>query len=224
MDTGIGIEADEQEVIFDEFYQVGNLSRDRTLGLGLGLALARRLAALIGSEITVKSRLGHGSRFSVSLERASASQAVFGGMAEDGAPFEGPPPALALVVEDNELVRLSTQMMLEDWGYRVETAASGVEAVRMVEQGLRPRIILADSRLGGGMDGAATAARIRQICGRDLPTLLVTGEAPPAPGPSGMSVLYKPVVAEALKAEVARLARLPTKRSITGANDSITLP
>jgi signal transduction histidine kinase len=74
-DTGIGIPADKVAYIFEEFYQVGNSARDRSKGLGLGLAIVRRLADLIGAEIRVRSRLGRGSRFTVLLPAvASESQ------------------------------------------------------------------------------------------------------------------------------------------------------
>jgi signal transduction histidine kinase len=67
IDTGIGIAPVHQRLIFDEFYQVGNPGRDRQLGLGLGLSIVRRVAQLIGAEITLSSRPGRGSRFSLLL-------------------------------------------------------------------------------------------------------------------------------------------------------------
>ncbi|MCR6629104.1 MAG: sensor histidine kinase [Magnetospirillum sp.] len=67
VDTGIGIPIDQQEAIFDEFHQVGNPSRDSTMGLGLGLAIVRRACQLLGHEVSVASVLGKGSRFSVML-------------------------------------------------------------------------------------------------------------------------------------------------------------
>jgi signal transduction histidine kinase len=67
IDTGIGIPADQLEVIFDEFHQVGNSARDRSQGLGLGLAIVRRLAGILDCRLEVKSSVGKGSRFSVEL-------------------------------------------------------------------------------------------------------------------------------------------------------------
>ena len=64
-DSGSGIEAAEREHIFEEFYQIGNPERDRTRGLGLGLAIVRRLADLLGHEVEVASRVGRGSVFRV---------------------------------------------------------------------------------------------------------------------------------------------------------------
>lgn len=69
-DTGIGIEAGKQAVIFEEFYQVGNEGRDFTAGTGVGLAIVRRLAGILGHQIEVRSIEGRGSVFSVRLPAA----------------------------------------------------------------------------------------------------------------------------------------------------------
>jgi PAS domain S-box-containing protein len=67
VDTGIGISSDHLPHIFEEFYQVGNSARDRKLGLGLGLSIVGRLACLLGAELLVKSREGHGTGFTLLL-------------------------------------------------------------------------------------------------------------------------------------------------------------
>jgi signal transduction histidine kinase len=69
-DTGRGIPADRLEEIFEDFYQLDNPSRDRARGLGLGLAIVRRTARLLGHEVSVRSRLGRGSVFRVTVPRA----------------------------------------------------------------------------------------------------------------------------------------------------------
>ncbi len=66
-DTGIGIAQDQLDVIFDDFYQVGNTERDREKGLGLGLPVVQRVARLLGHRVTVRSRLGRGSCFTIRL-------------------------------------------------------------------------------------------------------------------------------------------------------------
>ncbi|CCG40182.1 sensor histidine kinase [Magnetospirillum molischianum] len=66
-DTGIGIEHDKQGRVFEEFFQVGNPERDRTKGLGLGLAIVIRLARLLHHRISLRSTLGRGSVFAVSV-------------------------------------------------------------------------------------------------------------------------------------------------------------
>ncbi len=70
IDTGIGIPADQLDVIFDEFHQVGNSARDRSQGLGLGLAIVRRLAEMLGCRLEVASAEGRGSRFSIIFQNS----------------------------------------------------------------------------------------------------------------------------------------------------------
>ena len=78
-DTGIGIARENQERLFDDFYQVGNSERDRKKGFGLGLSIARQLARQLGGDITCRSAVGKGSRFIVRLPGAGAQQRVAGG-------------------------------------------------------------------------------------------------------------------------------------------------
>jgi signal transduction histidine kinase len=66
-DTGIGIEKEHHDSIFDEFFQVDNVARDRTQGLGLGLSIVTRLCALLGYRISLKSKVGRGTRFTITI-------------------------------------------------------------------------------------------------------------------------------------------------------------
>jgi signal transduction histidine kinase len=72
-DTGIGIAADEQEAIFEEFHQVTSAQKPSAVGTGLGLAITRKLARLHGGDVRVESEMGKGSRFLVSLPVAAKS-------------------------------------------------------------------------------------------------------------------------------------------------------
>jgi signal transduction histidine kinase len=67
VDTGIGIPESQQDKVFEDFYQVGNASRDRAHGLGLGLSVVARMARLLDHPVALRSRPGHGSVFSVSV-------------------------------------------------------------------------------------------------------------------------------------------------------------
>ncbi|HTH17900.1 MAG TPA: ATP-binding protein, partial [Magnetospirillum sp.] len=67
VDTGIGIGPEHQEEVFEEFHQVHNAARDRAQGLGLGLAIVRRLAGLLGGRVELLSQPGKGSRFTLIL-------------------------------------------------------------------------------------------------------------------------------------------------------------
>lgn len=67
VDTGLGIGPEHRSAIFEEFFQVGNCARDRAQGLGLGLSIVARLSKLIGGDVAVASRIGRGSRFTITL-------------------------------------------------------------------------------------------------------------------------------------------------------------
>lgn len=90
IDTGIGLNMEQQERLFEEFYQVQNHGRDRKKGFGLGLSIARRLARQLGGEIEVQSAVGNGSRFSILLPGVVRSAAAAAGVAAGGAVFSTP--------------------------------------------------------------------------------------------------------------------------------------
>ena len=75
-DTGRGIPDSESERVFEEFYQIGNPERDRDKGIGLGLAIVRRLTVLLDHPLTLQSRIGRGTVFSISLPIAPSERAT----------------------------------------------------------------------------------------------------------------------------------------------------
>lgn len=90
IDTGAGISPEHQDRLFDAFYQAHNRERSRTKGFGLGLSIAKRLAAQLGGEITFESGLGRGSRFSIVLPQGMPAFHI-----PAGAPATSPVPALS---------------------------------------------------------------------------------------------------------------------------------
>jgi two-component system, sensor histidine kinase len=208
IDTGIGIPPDQQANIFEEFHQVGNSERDRSKGLGLGLAIAQRLARLLGHRIALRSTPGHGSSFTVDVPLVS-----------DAGPGEAPPVHLAkvgplggtvMVIEDEPLVRLGFQTMLEGWGYEVLAAASAEEALEEIDRsGHNPDLIIADYRLPNNAVGTDAIHAIHQHCGGHAPGLIVTGDTAPQrlreAKASGFELLHKPVAADELKKVVTTL-------------------
>ncbi|WP_091683219.1 ATP-binding protein [Methylocapsa palsarum] len=111
IDTGTGIPADQQAEIFEAFRQLNNPARDSGLGLGIGLAIVSRLARLIGAELQVSSRLGHGSRFSLllPLDRTTVAD-----IAAKSAPDD--PGGRILLIEDNAIVRQGYELLLTPLG------------------------------------------------------------------------------------------------------------
>jgi signal transduction histidine kinase len=216
-DSGIGIAAESQRRVFDEFVQLHNPERDRRHGLGLGLAIAQRSAALLGSRIRLRSAPGRGSVFSLTLPLAlprapvPASGLVFG---SDGAAVDSAGPAdplqgkLILVIDDEAAIRDGLEMLLNQWGCQVRTAADHAGAMAAAAQG-RPDLVLADLRLPGALSGLDTLAHLRERHGADLPVCLVTGEADPtalrAARDSGVPLLHKPVRPAKLRATLLHL-------------------
>ncbi|MBZ8141146.1 hybrid sensor histidine kinase/response regulator [Rubrivivax gelatinosus] len=176
-DTGCGISATELPRIFDEFYQVGRGERDRSHGLGMGLAIVKRLALLLGHRLEVVSTPGRGTLF-----RIGVPVGALAGIEEDLAPADTQPMTLdiarmVLVVDDEEPIREGLRLLLHEWGYQVSTAADADQAERMTAalEG-RVDLVLSDLHLGVGPDGNEVIASVRRLCGREVPAILVTGD------------------------------------------------
>ena len=212
-DSGRGIEEKEVPRIFDEFYQVGNLERDRSKGLGMGLAIVRRIARLMDVQVLVRSRPGCGTVFRLLLPRAVATAEKT--LLETGEGSKAASlrlPLHVLVVDDEETVRTSTAAALRLYGLQVDVADSLLQAREIAAtSGYRLDALITDFRLRNEEDGIQVAAELRSLLGWKLPVLLVTGDTAPErvrqAQQSGLRVLYKPVRAhdlvEALSAEVA---------------------
>ena len=181
-DTGIGIAADKLEPIFDEFFQVANAARERRLGLGLGLSIARAAADLVGSRLEVCSVPGKGSVFSVAVPCV--------GVARPPAlivrpPVPSHPPSefarVILVIEDDEPIRdaLSSLLNLDDYG--VAAFATGDAALAAVVHGsCNPALIIADQNLAGELSGTKTIELVRRhLQPRHVPALVITGDVLP---------------------------------------------
>lgn len=206
-DSGPGIAAAERERIFEEFYQIGNAERDRTRGLGLGLAIVRRLADLLGHEVEVTSQPGRGSAFRVIVPRGDPAS-VPATTAEEG-PAAGPMQGRCVVViEDEESIREGTRDLLASWGCHVVAAAAPDEALARIDAA-DPSALLVDYRLRGGLDGLAAIAQLRQAIGKEVPAMLVSGESSADElariKASGFLMLHKPVPPAKLRSALAHL-------------------
>lgn len=207
IDTGIGIPADQQTEIFEEFRQLGNPARESSQGLGLGLSIVSRLARLIGARVEVASHIDRGTRFSLLLPLDRSAPAP-----DRVAPAIDDASGRILVIEDNAHIRMAYVMMLNEWGYETLSVSSGEEALdRAAELNWRIDAIIADQRLGRGLTGNAAAAEIARRAGRSFPTMLVTGDTPQERlaevSSSGFAFLRKPVDADDLRRTLASLLR-----------------
>jgi signal transduction histidine kinase len=166
-DTGAGIPENAREEIFEEYIQLENPERDRAKGLGLGLAICRRLAGLLGASLGVRSRPGHGSVFWITLplehpaRHASPALAqTLAESAEDVARLGG----TVLVVDGDPLVRAGMETAITGWGAKVILAASRDEAVtRCCEGGAVPDMAICNLRLPGKVSGIDFGGELRNL-------------------------------------------------------------
>jgi signal transduction histidine kinase len=205
-DTGVGIAPAEQENIFEEFYQVGNVERDRRRGLGLGLATVKRLATLIGSHITLASWPGKGSVFRFDVPRALAPPTPAPAPEQAAARADNDPlrGRLIMMIEDESAIRQAARLLLAEWGCQCLDAPSVEEAIEsMGELDRYPDLILADYQLRDGATGIAAILRLRRELGLEIPAIVVTGTASPesieAIAKSGFRTLIKPVMPAQLR-------------------------
>jgi len=208
-DTGIGISAEDIPLIFEEFRQLGNPERDRTKGLGLGLAIVDRLSKLLGLKPYVRSTPGQGSLFGFTLPRASKTDLSFA--KEETALAEGLMEGRKVLVIDDDPAQLrALEALLSQWGCNVVTAETGDEAViRAKMQQRPPDLVIADHRLREEKTGSEAVALLRGRLARPLPAILLTGDTEASrlqqAAGSGLTLLHKPVRPESLYRELVAL-------------------
>lgn len=182
-DTGIGISKEAQLYIFDEFRQADGSNSRRFGGTGLGLSIAKKYADLMGCVITVESETGKGSIFTVSIPekatykyqdsvdyRPSHVQKMPGASLKTGNCEK-----TILLVEDTEAMIVQIKDILEEDGYTIEIARSGIEALKFLENRLPDAIIL--DLMMPGMDGFELLNRMRSNnTTASLPVLVLTAK------------------------------------------------
>lgn len=198
-DTGIGISPHQQKTVFEEFCQLGVSSRDRSKGLGLGLAIVRRLCALLDAPITLISAVGQGSTFTVDLPLAQGTDSVNESLAVIDAPVKvSLRNKLIVLIDDEESILDAMQTRLEQCGATVLTATSGNEAIAKLKTAEQiPDAIICDYQLRLNENGIDAIGAIHSVFSDDIPVLLVTGDTAPEAiretQESGMLVLHKPI-------------------------------
>ena len=196
-DTGIGIPANRTRDIFDEFTQLGNPERDRSQGLGLGLAIVDRLSRLLGHKVDLRSRPGMGSMFAVTVPM-SGSVVFPRHSVNHGIKAPEASRRLVVLIDDEVIVLKGLTMVLQAWGYEVISATSEKEAIELLSvTKSAPCLILADYRLREGRTGTEAVLKIREMFASDIPSIIITGDTAPErlreAEASGLSILHKPV-------------------------------
>ena len=223
-DTGIGISEASLPRIWDEFFQTQSnrpLQAHHRKGLGLGLAIVKRLAGLMGAPIGVRSRVGHGTVFSIEVPPGKAPRSIDtppgGARVPIGLTLQG---RFFVVVEDEAAVREGLVVLLQAWGARV-LAFDSVEAVRAwgavaaggtagADDGPaeKPDLLLVDYRLPQGQTGIDALTALRAPWpGQRLPAIMITGSSLGGHEDEALNhdyhLLIKPVLPNKLRAMIA---------------------
>ncbi|WP_126248742.1 ATP-binding protein [Chitinophaga rhizosphaerae] len=173
-DTGIGISAAKQASVFERFTQADTAISRKYGGSGLGLAIARELAQIMGGSITLESKPGKGSEFTVKLPfvKAPAHEDI---SQPEATVATGGAGCRVLVVEDNVLNQKMTRLMLENNGYTAFGVNSGTKALTWLRKNTAD-VILMDIQIPG-MDGYAATRKIRSELGLQTPIIAITAHA-----------------------------------------------
>ena len=196
-DTGAGMDPATLARAVEPFFSTKGVGK----GTGLGLSMVHGLASQLGGELRISSRPGLGTNVELWLPRSDTAPAP---------PTEAPGlsdltgQGVALIVDDEDIVRLSTAEMLIDLGYRVREAASAEDALEIVRGGTHVDLVVTD-HLMPGMTGVDLAREVRARR-PDLPVLLVSGYADVDGVASDLPRLTKPFRKDELAASLAALA------------------
>lgn len=222
-DTGPGIPDSDRDKIFQEYFQLRNPERDRTKGLGLGLAIVRRLANLLQCPISLRSDLGRGSCFAIEIPKAAAKAQPINALAGT---HDASGHGLVLVIDDEIAIREAMNSLLTGWGYEVVTADSGVEMLAYLSKNpVRPDIVICDYRLRGKENGIDVIHSIQSHFDQAFPAMLITGDTAVnrlvEAQASGFLLLHKPVPNGKLRAAIVNLiasSKLQRRRPAKSSN------
>jgi Na+/proline symporter/signal transduction histidine kinase/CheY-like chemotaxis protein len=205
-DTGPGISKDDQAIIFEEFRRLGE--RQHAPGLGLGLAIAERMARLLGHDIELDSRPGSGTLFGVRVPRAEPERAVRPHSRESSSPASG-----RVLIVDNEAAMLgSLDTLVSGWGFEARVASNTEQALAALAD-FDPQLLVVDYHLDDGRTGLELLDALRQR-GCAAAAILISADhaadVRQAARQAGCEFLHKPIRPLALRSLMTRM--LPRRR------------
>ncbi|WP_321793121.1 ATP-binding protein [Burkholderia pyrrocinia] len=217
IDTGRGIPADQQSRVFDDYYQLTHRDRGHEQGVGLGLAIVRRLAGLLECPLTLRSVPGQGSCFELCLARVDAAAQPPAAVDEIAVDEAAAGMHLVVVLDDEVAIRAGMSILLTRWGYRVVVASSADDAIALLAScDVRPTLLICDLHLHGDENGIGAIARIRDEYNIAIPAMLITGDTtarrPSRSKHGGFMLLHKPVPSDKLRSAIVRCLRTQTGR------------
>ncbi|MBU0582448.1 MAG: hybrid sensor histidine kinase/response regulator [Alphaproteobacteria bacterium] len=212
VDTGSGIPEDQREAVFEEFHRGAGDSALAGGGLGLGLAIVRRMAGALAHPVSFSSRVGRGTVFHVEVPLSAGVPSDLAGLRSG---LERPRGyglfgTKVLLVENDPAVRDGMTALLGRWQCAARAAATTAEAIALLQDGSwRPDIVIADQHLDHGDLGSVTIGAIRDRLGTNVPGLIITADASDALAgivkASGIEMMRKPVKPAQLRALMAHL-------------------
>ena len=209
-DSGIGIATEKLKQIFEPFTQAGRAVSQKFGGTGLGLALSRRFARMMGGDVEVESELGAGSTFIVRIPAFFAPRRDNGVEAERSEPHTN---VQVLVIDDDANTRDLLARSLAREGYLAAAAASGDEGLRLARD-LRPHLIILDV-LMPGMDGWSVLAALKadaELCSIPVVVISMMEQQDTAYVLGAVDYIVKPLSRERLRQLVDRFCPSESKR------------
>lgn len=211
-DTGVGIPHDQHQYIFSEFYRLEIPDQDPG-GLGLGLAIVDRLCRLLKHPVDLKSELGKGScfRVTVPLIRAPADAAAKprAAVRANSTRFD---KRLVVVIDDDPLVLEGMGGLIRSWGCSVVTGSTDRAVLDVLaDYDEPPHVIISDYHLRNGKTGIEAIARLREALTTPIPAFLMSGDTNLDPlreaQTNGYELLHKPVDPAALRAMLTKILK-----------------
>jgi PAS domain S-box-containing protein len=178
-DTGVGIPADKLERIFDEYYQVDTHGAKR-MGVGLGLAIVREVSRLLGMTVKVDSRVGEGTQALVMIPQKSVLSVAQSVVPTEAVTVRSTTTSRTgvVLVEDNESVRIATELFLKLEGYAIRSAGSVADAEQLFAALYPGEVVIADYHLDGKNTGLDMLLKLRERVGFQVPGIVLSGDLP----------------------------------------------
>lgn len=173
-DNGIGIEEEKQQEIFEEFNRGSQVRSDQ--GLGLGLAISKGIAHILGHHITMRSWPGRGSVFSVTLERVTPEAVPEKISVSPSVPAGDLTDMKVLCVDNEPDILIGMEQLLARWGCEVKTAKDIVGSLRALDNGWVPDVILSDYRLDNGRTGLEVLQQCRLRLGGRFHGIIISAD------------------------------------------------
>lgn len=209
-DTGVGIPEAEHDLVFEEFRRGSTRTPDGPAGLGLGLAIVRRMAQALGHPVRLSSVVGRGTIFRVTVPTTEAPAAHEAQEPESAAlKTFGVADSRILLIENDEAVLVATEHLLARWGCQVVAVREVAAARAAFPPDDPPDLILADYHLDNDETGLQAIDAVRAVMGRPLPAVVVTADVSPALAGAvrsrGCEIMQKPVKPAELRALIAHI-------------------